>query len=502
MALAVEKLRAITKVLHLCPQCEERVTGVGRQPPDDPPLLDLLIGDIDQPSKKEPERGRSRTPRQGRTSSTKSQQSSARDVVEQPANEVIYQRCFLNNVRSVDCDFQSFSVQDCDLENVTFRSCFFSNVIFEDLKLKNVTFFNVDFRSIWLKNVKWICALWDGVGLANAVVTGSDFERQLEDEKRPKLVLSLRTRPTSKLSKTSILHPQRAQGAKAVQDGESEIVCQASVQSLLRLPDKVIDRILAHLFPRVQGERIMVGDIPVTFLQNPTSQTTYVTRSPFGFRSAPFSYHGWLCPNARRTSSNGELQQDLRLHFCLPFLGVSKQCYELGVRHIYDRRLYFDDKPERCVAFLQDHRSPEHKCLAISLRYSSQTDPAAWRKLFDMLLANKDAINELTVDISSEFWSSSIWRGKCWPETLMGWKGWNGVWQSLLSDPRDSERSFLEVVARLPGARLQSGKVPKKAEDVRFFLTIQGAQGFPSREAFVDEVQMKLRMRMLAVAER
>ncbi|KAF2216318.1 hypothetical protein CERZMDRAFT_81451 [Cercospora zeae-maydis SCOH1-5] len=225
----VEKLRAIAKVLHLCRQCEERVAGVDRQPPDDPPLLDLPIGEIDQPVKKEPERGRSRTPRQGRTSSTKSQQSLAREIVEQPANEVIYKRCFVNNVRSADCDFQSFSVQDCDLENVTFRSCSFSNVIFEDLKLKNVTFFNVDFRSIWLKDVNWICALWDGVGLANAVVTGYNFERQLEDEKRPKLVLSLRTRPTSKLSKSMILHPQRAQGAKAIQDGESEIVCQASV---------------------------------------------------------------------------------------------------------------------------------------------------------------------------------------------------------------------------------------------------------------------------------
>ncbi|PPJ51704.1 hypothetical protein CBER1_08737 [Cercospora berteroae] len=500
MADAIEKLCSIAKALRLCRQCETRLTGIGSQQADEPPLLDLPIEDIEEPIKEAPKRGRSRTPRQRSTASSKLQPSSAREIIEQPSNEVIYKRCFINNVRSVDCDFQSFSVKDCDLENVTFRGCSFSNVVFEDLKLKNVTFFNVDFRNVWLKNINWICALWDGVGLANAVVTEYDFLRQLEDEKRPKLILSLKVRPTSKLSKTMILHPQRAQSSRAVQDGESEIVCQESVQNLLRLPDKVVDRILDYLFPRAHGEQIVMSDVPITALKDQNSQTSYVTRSPFGFRSAAFSYHGWPSPSASKTA--GEQADHSSFHFCLPFLRVSKQCYELGIRHIYDRRLYFDDKPERCVAFLQDHQSPEHKCLAITLRYSSQTDPAAWRRLFDMLFDDKDAINELTVEISSEFWSSSIWRGKCWPETLIGWKGWNGVWQPLLSDPKDSERSFLEAVARLPGSRLQSGKVPKKAEDVRFFLAIKGADGFPSREAFVDEVQMKLRMRMLGVAER
>lgn len=258
MAEAVEKLRSIAKALRLCSQCETRLTGIGSQQADDPPLLDLPIEDIEEPVKDHPKRGRSRTPRQRSTASSKSQPSCARETVEQPANEVIYKRCFINNVRSVDCDFQSFSVKDCDLENVTFRGCSFSNVVFEDLKLKNVTFFNVDFRNVWLKNINWICALWDGVGLANAVVTGYDFLRRLEDEKRPKLVLSLKARPTSKLSKTIILHPHRAQSSRAVQDGESEVVCQESVQNLLRLPDKVVDRILEHLFPRVHREQIVM----------------------------------------------------------------------------------------------------------------------------------------------------------------------------------------------------------------------------------------------------
>ena len=258
MADALEKLCSIAKALRLCRQCETRLTGIGSQQADDPPLLDLPIEDLEKPVEDLPKRGRSRTPRQRSTASSKSQASSAREIIEQPSNEVSYRRCFINNVRSVDCDFQSFSVKDCDLENVTFRGCSFSNVVFEDLKLKNVTFFNVDFRSVWLKNINWICALWDGVGLANAVVTGYDFLRQLEDEKRPKLILSLKARPTSKLSKTMILHPQRAQSSRAVQDGESEIVCQESVQNLLRLPDKVVDRILDRLFPRVHREQIVM----------------------------------------------------------------------------------------------------------------------------------------------------------------------------------------------------------------------------------------------------
>ena len=201
------------------------------------------------------------------------------------------------------------------------------------------------------------------------------------------------------------------------------------------------------------------------------------------------------------TSAAVQQSDIVGLNFCHSFLSVSKQCYELAIAHVYDRRFHFEDKPERCLAFLKDHQAPEHKQLAIMLRYSSQTDPTVWRQLFEALLADKEAINELTVEISSEFWSSSIWRATCYPETLISWKGWNGVWAQQLTDPKDTEKSPLELVARLPGSRLHDGKVPKKAEDVKFFLDIKGAQGFPSREAFVDEVQMKLRMRMLGVGE-
>ncbi|KAI5367888.1 hypothetical protein Slin15195_G030220 [Septoria linicola] len=528
MTDAVTKLRAITQALELCQVCESRVTGEMRKPQQpESSILDLPIPELDQQQscKTKCDRGAgkqgfrdacvesdiSRASEPGtpisieKGASTASQPTSSPESVQQPTNDVFYKRCFISDVHVIDSSLQAFTIKDCDLDGVTFLNCNFSDVLMEDLKLKNVSFVNVDFRRVWLRNINWICALWDGNGLTDAFVTGYNFGRDLEDEKRPKLVLSLKTESTTKHSKTRVLHPARAKKAKAVQDGESKIVCQEARLGLLQLPDKVMDAILGHLFPRSSGmsaHAMMVNDLPTSALRALSSQQTYKTRSPFGFVSTQFTYHGWPYPTAITSAGDAQQHETFRLGFCLPFLLVSKRCYQLAIPHIYDRRLYFDDKPERCIAFLKDHQAPEHKMLAIALRYSSQTNPDAWRQLLEALLNDKEAINELTVELSSEFWSSSIWRGKCWPESLIGWKGWNGMWQQQApNEPKHRENSFLELVAKLPGSRLQSGQVPRKAEDVRFFFEIQRAKGSPSREAFVDEVQMKLRIRMLAMKE-
>ena len=253
----VEKLRAITKALDLCEGCETKVTGQQPQRPEEVPILDLPIDEGQSCQSTACDRGRERTcrgdtptPQRGSRAPRLPQPTPSPEDGEQPSNDFFYKRCFVNNVRAVDCDFQAFTIQDCDLDSVTFRNCNFSSVVFEDLKLKNVTFCNVDFRDVWLRDIKWICALWDGVGLANAVVFGHSFVRDIKDEKRPKLTLTLKARPTSIFSKTKILYPLRARKAKTVQDGESKVFCQEQKQELLLLPDKVVDLILGHLFPR------------------------------------------------------------------------------------------------------------------------------------------------------------------------------------------------------------------------------------------------------------
>lgn len=257
----VDKLRAIAEVLTLCEDCESRILGQRRQrPAEEVPLLDLPIDEQQSccdNNNTDGDRGRRRVPRAGtpipqqrdRTSRLLQPTPSPEDG-EAPINDVSYKRCFVNNVRAVDCDLQAFTLRDCDLDSVTFRNCNFADVVFEDLKLKNVTFCNVDFRNVWLRDIKWICALWDGVGLANAMVTGFSFVRDTEDEKRPRLTLSLKARPTSVFSKTRILYPLGARKANVVQDGESKVFCQERKEELLQLPDRVVDLIVAHLFPR------------------------------------------------------------------------------------------------------------------------------------------------------------------------------------------------------------------------------------------------------------
>jgi hypothetical protein len=133
------------------------------------------------------------------------------------------------------------------------------------------------------------------------------------------------------------------------------------------------------------------------------------------------------------------------------------------------------------------------------VQYSSQTNPTAWRHLFDTLVSKPYVLNELTVEISAEFWDTSVWRQQYPPEAVMLWKGWMSMWR--LSDPLDTERGLLEHVVRIPGSRLTSKKrAPTKAEDVEGFLQIQGTKGHPFREAFVDELQMLMRQKMLAIS--
>lgn len=238
------------------------------------------------------------------------------------------------------------------------------------------------------------------------------------------------------------------------------------------------------------------SDMPTSSLKTSTDQTTYSHRSPFGYRSAQFTYHGWPYPLAK---SNPDPHRDaFRLNFCTALLLVSKDMYNLAIGYIYDRCFYFD-RPERCLAFLHDHQASEHGMLSIVLQYSSQTDPAAWRRLFDILVDGKELINELTLELSSEIWNSTPWKRQDRAESFLSWQGWANMWQ--VTDPKDKEQTFLQHVARIPGSRLNVGRRIAKAEDVRFFLRIQGSKGFPSREALCDDLQLLMRQKMLQQGE-
>ncbi|KXT06646.1 hypothetical protein AC578_8507 [Pseudocercospora eumusae] len=462
MSTPLHALQAIAAALRLCRQCESRITGQNATTPPATPAPHNA--DDDQEERR-------------------------------PVNDIAYQRCTLTNVRIADCDMQAFAARNCDFENVTFRSCDFSNVAFDGVKLKNVTFYEVDFQNVRLKDVALSDATWTGEGLRNALLSGNAFEHVSDTT----IAVALRMKSETRLSRTMWFEPRTAPH-ESFHDGDD---CGRKCISIIAKPQvgifealRVRSKIMGYLFPcprRMNGSTMVMADRPARDLFGTweTSQTQYTVKSRFNFGTPMQTYHGWC-----RLRVNGVKQGDAPLNFCLALLLTSRQFYQLAVPYIYDRGFTFESA-ERCLAFLHDHQKVEHQLSGIQLKYTSQTNPAAWRRLFNVIVHERRDIKEFVLKIGADFWDTEQSRRPA--QEAVSWRGWTNGW--TLEHTLDGQRTFLQHVARLPGRRLSTARVPTRAEDVRFFLRIAGSQGIPDREAFVDELQFRLRQMMLKSPE-
>jgi hypothetical protein len=262
MTEAVATLHRLATALDLCQKCESKITGGATMAPTLPP-----------PPQDEQYGG---------------------DHAERPTNEITYRASILTGVRIVDCDLQAFTIDNCELDNVTFQLCNFSNVTFAHVRLKDVTFKNLNFRNIKFQGVVWAGILWKQEGLANALLTSRSFH----EAKKDRVLLPLRTRHTTARSRTTILAPPLVSEGTLDQESNARkqvVRTEAKDLTLLSLPDKVLNRIMEKLFPRPHGRdsMVMMSDIPArgTALDaEHHRQTCYTHQSPFGYRSALFTY--------------------------------------------------------------------------------------------------------------------------------------------------------------------------------------------------------------------
>ncbi|EME86412.1 uncharacterized protein MYCFIDRAFT_194481 [Pseudocercospora fijiensis CIRAD86] len=386
---------------------------------------------------------------------------------------------------------QAFSARNCGFENVTFRSCHFSNVTFDGVKLENVTFHGVDFQNVQLKGIELSNVSWMEEGLRNALIAGDAFEHVSGTT----IAVALRMKSETRLSRTTWFEPRTALH-ESFHDG---IDAGRKCISIIAKPRvgifevlEVRSKIMGYLFPcprRMNGSTMVMVDRPAydLFGRPETSQTQYTVKSRFNFGTPIQTYHGWCRPRV-----HGVQQGDSSLNFCLALLITSKQFYQITIPYIYDRGFAFESA-ESCLAFLHDHQKVEHQLSGIQLKYTSQTNPAAWRRLFNVIVHERRDIKEFVLKIGAEFWNTEQSRQPA--REAVNWRGWTNGW--TLENPLDGQRTFLQHVARLPGRRLSTIGVPTKAEEVKFFLRIADSQGIPEREAFTDDLQFHLRQMML-----
>ena len=328
-------------------------------------------------------------------------------------SDIKYTRSSLTDVNLRDTTSKSLQIIDCDWENVSFVDCYLSNVIFHNVKAKNVHFCSVDFRSMRITGLKVIGVVFQDISIEQIVINSAMLTHV--SGKLAMLKLLVTNNADCLLTRARHIHAG-ASADKGLTDHNLQVRVRAQVllttrrtKDLLDLPSRILDKIMVHLYHK---EEVWLYDRPTTCNEKMPDQTNYKT--------ADHSRTTYEAYSGDRTKQGLSVMPERKsLEICVQFIRVNRRCFDMAVKHVYDRRFCFANSVESCLAFLHDHRREPYRVSRLEVTYVPQTNsrysdpgtlPASWRRLFKGLVHERADLGELTLALHDNFWSSAPWR--------------------------------------------------------------------------------------------
>ncbi|KAF7190259.1 hypothetical protein HII31_08590 [Pseudocercospora fuligena] len=361
------------------------------------------------------------------------------------------------------------------LQNISLVDCVFRRTTFIHATLKNTHFYKIDLRDVNFQYLTLDDARWTEEFLEHAFVTpdrGWQERPRIGHDGKELMLSILSDSPFCKtrggFNERSSSHDAVKEALTARQDLEPLVVtARPQTVSLLDFPHHILDLVASFLF---SGNPVSIVDIDIAW-----NDPRYIGQTCY-------------CKNRLRKTYHGQLLSDVRNQMCTSFLRVSRECYSIGVKHLYSRKFEFTNSLEAALAFMHDHRQVEHEIRSISLRTSPRANSDALRRLFNILVHERADTIRVEMTVSQEFWDTAPWRQKRlqamgknrqWEVScgkVLNWQGWDG---------RQRERNFLGHFARLPLT-------------VRATLTVIGADKNSPRRSFLAALREEIHARRAA----
>lgn len=466
IAQALATLRSLAVALKLCKPCtqaltieddEEKDTEAVRLAPSDNGAQDLAEAIKSKPS--------------------------TIAYVQSTLTDVSFEGSVVQDVRVVDCNWNGVTFIDCNLAGVTFFKTEF----------RNVTFSNVDFHNVRLLELRQTDTFWQSMQIKQLLISKEHIRYRglslwVEIGNLRYLKASVTPLEASTTPRPGPVRPlstfNKVLSVKLTTKGSS---------GLLGLPRSILDKIMAALYHQRlvdmrDGPPIIPGQSKVP------DQTTYPTLN--GSRTT------YRAKMLGRSIPDKPGFYEYITQFSIPtgFVRVSKACFELAVPHMYNRFFRFPDGPEACLAFLHDHRRQAYQIAKLQVSYRAKTEAAlratnltSWRRLFNVLVHEREDLKVLKLVIDEGFWDVAPWKQGV-KAVFDKWEWPRKYYSSSSSDDStddfseiaDTRVNFLQHVARL-STRVDF-ELSRQGDDVRDV----------EKRAFRKDLEIRLKREMRA----
>ena len=325
---------------------------------------------------------------------------------------ITYTRSTLTDVYFNKSKLKNVKVIDCNWTDVTFVNCRLAGVTFSNVKMHSVRFYNVDFRRVQMIRATVMGVIWQDMVIrywvSSPTILGIE-PLESDSDGVPQWCCSTALSRTITSYRPASVQNRNERDVKAL-NGMDLCVIEPDpweATTLLDLPRPILERIMSAIYHQddvYMHERLVIKKPGVKL----PGQTTYKLHSNSKSSSS-----------ARATYQAHLAQVDAKLSILSCLLYVNRACFDLAVKHIYDRRFCFYDNADSCIAFLHDHRREPYRISKLEIQYVPQTHswrsypwtlPASWRRLFNVLVHERPDLEQLVLKIHDDFWDVAPWR--------------------------------------------------------------------------------------------